>query len=164
MPSLDSRINRTARLSGPFTLRSGTTSDTYFDKYQFESEPGLLHEIAVAMAPLVPTGTQVLAGLEMGRMASGDASLRLTTAVNRVLFGLYARAILWVLAGRIASKADSPFERAWEVVVDGHRYWLCFNDWQLGVSLDSRDAAGSDGLDSIRSRLVAWRDGGSAAS
>jgi orotate phosphoribosyltransferase len=66
MPSLASRINRTARLTGTFTLRSGKASDTYFDKYQFESEPGLLHEIAQSMAPLVPAGTQVLAGLEMG--------------------------------------------------------------------------------------------------
>lgn len=66
MTSLASRINRTARLRGTFTLRSGKTSDTYFDKYQFESEPGLLHEIAESMAPLVPAGTQVLAGLEMG--------------------------------------------------------------------------------------------------
>ncbi len=47
-------------------LRSGLTSDTYFDKYQFESDPVLLRAIAEAMAPLVPTGTEVLAGLEMG--------------------------------------------------------------------------------------------------
>lgn len=66
MPSLASRINRCARLTGTFTLRSGKTSDAYFDKYQFESDPGLLHEIAQSMAALVPAGTQVLAGLEMG--------------------------------------------------------------------------------------------------
>lgn len=42
------------------------TSDTYFDKYQFESDPALLRAIAEAMAPLVPPGTEVLAGLEMG--------------------------------------------------------------------------------------------------
>ena len=47
-------------------LRSGKTSDTYFDKYQFESDPQLLRAIAEAMAPLVPPGTEVLAGLEMG--------------------------------------------------------------------------------------------------
>ena len=47
-------------------LRSGLTSDTYFDKYQFESDPVLLRAIAEAMAPLVPPGTEVLAGLEMG--------------------------------------------------------------------------------------------------
>lgn len=66
MPTLQAQIRRCARLTGSFTLRSGKVSDTYFDKYQFEADPGLLRSIAEAMAPLVPRGTQVLAGLEMG--------------------------------------------------------------------------------------------------
>jgi orotate phosphoribosyltransferase len=41
-------------------------SDTYFDKYLFESDPMLLHEIAAQAAHLVPTDTEVLAGLELG--------------------------------------------------------------------------------------------------
>ena len=64
--SLAKRILNKSRLSGSFTLRSGVISDTYFDKYQFESEPGLLLDIAKAMAPLVPNDVEVLAGLEMG--------------------------------------------------------------------------------------------------
>jgi orotate phosphoribosyltransferase len=59
-------IRRRARLSGHFTLRSGRTSGTYFDKYRFESDPGLLKAIATRMATLVPDNTEVLAGLEMG--------------------------------------------------------------------------------------------------
>jgi orotate phosphoribosyltransferase len=66
MISLPARIRSTAKLSGSFTLRSGEVSDTYFDKYQFEAQPQLLREIAQALAPLVPAGTEVLAGLEMG--------------------------------------------------------------------------------------------------
>lgn len=66
MQTLAARIKQCAKLSGQFTLRSGKVSDTYFDKYQFESDPSLLLAIAQAMAPLVPQGTQVLAGLEMG--------------------------------------------------------------------------------------------------
>jgi orotate phosphoribosyltransferase len=66
MSSLPSNIRKTAKLSGSFTLRSGKVSDTYFDKYQFEAQPALLREIAQALAPLVPVGTEVLAGLEMG--------------------------------------------------------------------------------------------------
>ncbi|MES2581896.1 MAG: orotate phosphoribosyltransferase [Pseudomonadota bacterium] len=66
MQTLAARIRRSARISGHFVLRSGMTSDTYFDKYQFESDPVLLRAIAEAMAPLVPPGTEVLAGLEMG--------------------------------------------------------------------------------------------------
>ena len=64
--SLALRIKQCARLTGPFTLRSGEVSDTYFDKYQFESDPRLLLAIAREMATLVPAGTQALAGLEMG--------------------------------------------------------------------------------------------------
>ena len=50
-------------------MRSGRVADEYFDKYQFEADPALLGELADAMAPLVPVGTEVLAGLEMGGIA-----------------------------------------------------------------------------------------------
>jgi orotate phosphoribosyltransferase len=66
MSSLPSRIKSCARLTGSFTLRSGKVSETYFDKYQFEADPQLLRDIAKAMIALVPKGTEVLAGLEMG--------------------------------------------------------------------------------------------------
>jgi orotate phosphoribosyltransferase len=41
-------------------------SNEYFDKYRFESDPGLLRAIAEASAPLVPSGIDALAGLELG--------------------------------------------------------------------------------------------------
>jgi orotate phosphoribosyltransferase len=66
MATLPQRINQIARIAGTFTLRSGKTSDVYFDKYQFEADPQLLYDIAQAMKSLIPPGTQVLAGLEMG--------------------------------------------------------------------------------------------------
>ena len=66
MHSLAAQIKQSAKLKGQFTLRSGKVSDTYFDKYQFEAQPGLLLAIAQQMAKLVPPGTEVLAGLEMG--------------------------------------------------------------------------------------------------
>ncbi|MDP3618675.1 MAG: orotate phosphoribosyltransferase [Ramlibacter sp.] len=66
MLSIAARIKDCARLNGSFKLRSGKVSDTYFDKYQFEADPRLLREIAQAMVALVPEGTEVLAGLEMG--------------------------------------------------------------------------------------------------
>ena len=56
----------TCNLKGSFKLRSGQTSSEYFDKYQLESRPALLAEIAEGMAELLPIDTQVLAGLEMG--------------------------------------------------------------------------------------------------
>jgi orotate phosphoribosyltransferase len=60
------RIRSVSRLSGSFTLRSGAVSDTYFDKYLFESDPDLLRDIAMLMAELIPAQTDVVAGLEMG--------------------------------------------------------------------------------------------------
>jgi orotate phosphoribosyltransferase len=53
-------------LTGTFTLRSGAVSNEYFDKYRFESDPALLREIAEALVPLVPSGIDGLAGLELG--------------------------------------------------------------------------------------------------
>lgn len=55
-----------SHLWGNFTLRSGATSAEYFDKYRFESDPLLLTEVAQALLGLLPPGTQVLAGLELG--------------------------------------------------------------------------------------------------
>jgi len=65
-PTLANRVYDAAHLTGTFTLRSGTTSTEYFDKYRFEADPTLLRDIAQAMAPLVPDGIDALAGLELG--------------------------------------------------------------------------------------------------
>ena len=66
LDALADQINTIARLTGTFTLRSGQIATEYFDKYRFEAQPALLAEIAAAMAPMIPEGTEVLAGLEMG--------------------------------------------------------------------------------------------------
>jgi orotate phosphoribosyltransferase len=60
------RVGEACRLTGSFTLRSGQVSSTYFDKYLFEADPALLREVAAAAVPLIPDGTEVLAGLELG--------------------------------------------------------------------------------------------------
>ncbi len=59
-------VHAASHLTGTFTLRSGAVSHEYFDKYRFEADPPLLHRVAVELAPLVPSSTQVLAGLELG--------------------------------------------------------------------------------------------------
>lgn len=63
------RVDACCRLKGRFVLRSGRVTDEYFDKYQFEADPPLLGALADAMVPLIPAGTEVLAGLEMGGIA-----------------------------------------------------------------------------------------------
>ena len=64
--TLAARVFAASHLSGTFVLRSGRTADHYFDKYRFESDPVLLADIVEALAPLVPEGTDGLAGLELG--------------------------------------------------------------------------------------------------
>lgn len=63
---LAQKIYNVSHLEGNFKLRSGQISNEYFDKYLFESDPVLLTEIAQHLSKLVPEGTEVLAGLEMG--------------------------------------------------------------------------------------------------
>jgi orotate phosphoribosyltransferase len=64
--ALARRVGNACRLSGAFTLRSGQTATTYFDKYLFEGDPALLDAVANAAVSLIPRETQVLAGLELG--------------------------------------------------------------------------------------------------
>lgn len=73
-------IYKVAHLTGEFKLRSGLTSNEYFDKYRFEAQPSLLKAIAHEMRDLVPKGTQVLAGLEMGGIPIATA-LSLETGI-----------------------------------------------------------------------------------
>lgn len=80
---LTQAIYDVAHLTGEFKLRSGITSNEYFDKYQFESDPKLLKAIAEHMAPMVPAGIEYLAGLEMGGLAIATA-LSLETGIPAV--------------------------------------------------------------------------------
>src|SRR5262245_41715561 len=67
--SLAARLHGVSLLTGTFTLRSGGTSDRYFDKYLFEADPELLGEVVEVLAQHVPADAQVLAGLELGGIA-----------------------------------------------------------------------------------------------
>jgi orotate phosphoribosyltransferase len=80
---LTTAIYDVAHLTGEFLLRSGITSNEYFDKYQFESDPKILAAIAEKMAALIPEGTEILAGLEMGGLAIVTA-LSLHTGIPAV--------------------------------------------------------------------------------
>lgn len=60
------RIYNVSHITGEFKLRSGQISNEYFDKYLFEAEPELLVEIAKIMKSLIPSVTEIIAGLEMG--------------------------------------------------------------------------------------------------
>ena len=91
------------------------------------------------------------------RMASGHRSLRLTRAVGWDEFDSYAESLLDMLQGSVLSRADSPVERVWSVGIGGAQYWLCLDDFDLGVCLDSCDAAADARIDAIRSILLEKR-------
>ena len=59
-------IDAACRLTGEFTLRSGQVATEYFDKYLFEAQPALLARVVEQMVPVVPGGTDLLGGLELG--------------------------------------------------------------------------------------------------
>lgn len=63
---LAAAIDARCRLRGRFTVRSGQVVDEYFDKYLFEADPRLLRQVTHEMVPLLPPGTELLGGLELG--------------------------------------------------------------------------------------------------
>ena len=79
-PELARKVYEISYLRGEFKLRSGQTSTEYFDKYRFEAEPTLLAAIVDQMAALIPAGTEILAGLEMGGIPVATA-LSLKTGI-----------------------------------------------------------------------------------
>jgi orotate phosphoribosyltransferase len=77
---LAKRVYDISHLTGQFLLRSGKTSTEYFDKYQFESKPELLREIANGLVALLPKNTDFLGALEMGGIPIATA-LSLETGI-----------------------------------------------------------------------------------
>jgi orotate phosphoribosyltransferase len=64
--TLAARIARTACVTDAFTLADGQVLDSYFDEYKLAADPQLLHDVADALAALVPENAEVLAGIELG--------------------------------------------------------------------------------------------------
>ncbi|HEX5451093.1 MAG TPA: orotate phosphoribosyltransferase [Candidatus Limnocylindrales bacterium] len=73
-----------AYLRGDFVLSSGARSRYYFDKYLFETKPGILRRLASFLAELVPPGTDRIAGTELGAVALATA-LSLETGLPFVI-------------------------------------------------------------------------------
>src|SRR5574340_1254223 len=60
-------ISAAAYLEGDFVLSSGRRSKYYLDKWRFETDPGLLREIAKGLAGLLPSPPpDRIAGIELG--------------------------------------------------------------------------------------------------
>ena len=81
--SLCKAVFKACYRQGNFKLRSGQTSTEYFDKYRFESQPLILKSVAEHLVKFIPSGTDALAGLEMGGIPIATA-LSLVTGLPLV--------------------------------------------------------------------------------
>jgi orotate phosphoribosyltransferase len=135
--TLAKAIYEIAHLKGEFILRSGQTSNQYFDKYLFESDPFILSEIAEKLSKLVPEGTEVLAGLEMGGIPVAT-SLSLKTGIPVVFvrkkakeYGTYKLAEGMNVAGKNVCVIE-------DVVTTGGQILLSTNDLkEVGARIKS---------------------------
>ena len=75
---LGQALRQACHLRGDFRLRSGVISKEYFDKYRFESDPNLLHDVALGLAELIPRDVEALAGLELGGIPIATALSQIT--------------------------------------------------------------------------------------
>ncbi|HEX6350866.1 MAG TPA: orotate phosphoribosyltransferase [Candidatus Dormibacteraeota bacterium] len=73
LEALARELVATSYLKGDFVLRSGKRSNVYFDKYLFETKPGLLRQLGTYLAELLPLETEVIAAPELGAILLGGA-------------------------------------------------------------------------------------------
>lgn len=71
--ALGKAIYEVSHLKGEFLLRSGKTSNEYFDKYRFEARPEILDAVAEHLKKMLPKNIDALAALEMGGIPIGTA-------------------------------------------------------------------------------------------
>jgi orotate phosphoribosyltransferase len=91
LPSRDQRLHElaldvlnAAYLRGDYMLSSGVRSGYFFDKYLFETKPGILRRVAAFLAELVPDDVERIAGPELGGVPLATA-LSLETGLPFVI-------------------------------------------------------------------------------
>lgn len=70
-------------------------------------------------------------------MASGNLSLLVTENVNWKSFPEEARKFVDRFNGRVLKRIDTPAERTWVVLIKWRPFWLTYDDFPIGLSLDS---------------------------
>jgi orotate phosphoribosyltransferase len=133
---LAGQIYKASHIFGNFKLRSGQISNEYFDKYQLTSNPALLKEITNGMAKLIPEGTEILAGLEMGAIPLATA-LSLKTGIPATFVRKKAKEYG---TAKFAEGADVKGKRALiieDVVTTGGQIIMSANDLKnLGAKIE----------------------------
>ena len=91
------------------------------------------------------------------QMASGDLSLLLTERISWRSFPSYAETLLEIVGGTVVDRVESPVERVWTVRICGQLFWLAYDDYPLGVSLDSQNSDASSKILEIQQTLLNHR-------
>lgn len=78
-----------------------------------------------------------LEALKITEMASGNLSLELTEDVTWENFPDKAKKFLKIVRGRIIFKVTAPDTRVWLVLIRLRPFFLSFDDFPWGMSLDS---------------------------
>ena len=153
-------LDTSAHLTGAFTLRSGATSNEYFDKYLFEANPRLLTEIARHLSALVPKDTEVLAGLELG----GIPLVTALSLASSLPAAFVRKAAKTYGTRKVAEGADVSGRRVCvieDVVTTGGQILTSVADLRaLGADVRNvlcvleRDASGRANLDAAGLRLI----------
>lgn len=152
---LAAKISAVAQLTGEFTLRSGLTATTYFDKYQFEADPDLLAEVAEGLVAKVPVDTEILAGLELGGVPVATA-LSLATGLPAVFVRKEAKAYGTAKLAEGPEVAGRRLTVVEDVITTGGQVVLSTKDLRaLGAIVETvvcvidREQGGADNLAEI---------------
>jgi hypothetical protein len=87
-------------------------------------------------------------------MASGDLSLLITADVSWESFPDQAQSFVDRFGGDVIERIDTPVERMWTVTIKQCNFWLAFDDFPLGMSLDSRNSSCNPVLRELYDALV----------
>lgn len=75
--------------------------------------------------------------LEIQPMASGNLSLFITDEISWDSFPSAAGAFVRRVGGRVVRRTDTPVERMWIVLIRWRPFFLTFDEFPLGLTLDS---------------------------
>jgi len=90
-------------------------------------------------------------------MASGNVSLLLTDCVDWDSFPGYADEVVRLVNGVVIDRVDGADQRLWTVRIDEQLFWLTYDEFPVGVSLDPQTSEASALIEPIRQKLLEFR-------
>jgi len=91
---------------------------------------------------------------DIHEMASGNLSLLITEDVSWDSFPEIAQSFLSKFQGRVIGKFDTPIERLWIVLIRWRPFFLVFDDFPLGLTLESMNRFCDPIIIELHSELV----------